>query len=104
MASARSEFNRRALAMLRETAGDLDGMRQARARWSPVPLRKNLRLVFEPAEGARMDDAVAVTLVMCAPGGRRFGMLASAGVPAELGQRARGLGVRFVPVPGGCAA
>ena len=66
--------------------GDLDGMRQARAEMVAGAVEKNLRLVFETAEGARMDDAVAITLVMRAPRGRPFGMLAAAGVPAELGK------------------
>ena len=52
--------------------GDFDGMREPRAEMVAGAVEKNLRLVFEPAEGARMDDAVAVALVMRAPLGRRF--------------------------------
>ncbi len=54
--------------------GDFDRVREARAEMIAGAVEKNLRLVFEPAEGARMDDAVAVALIMRAPVGRRFGM------------------------------
>src|SRR5258708_29483473 len=47
-------------------------------------IEKNLRLVFEAAEGARMDDAVAVALIMRAPNGGQFGKFASPHVTAEL--------------------
>src|SRR5664279_5518248 len=47
-------------------------------------VEENLRLVFEPAEGARVDDAVAVALIMCAPFGRSFFVFAAACVTAEL--------------------
>ena len=85
MASAKSEFNRSGAGDVARDGGDLDGMRQAGAKVIAGAVEKNLRLVFEPAKGARMDDAVAVALVMGAPGGRRFGMFAAAGVAAELG-------------------
>ena len=52
--------------------GDFNRVRQPRAEMVAGAVEKNLRLVFEPAEGARMDDAVAVALVMRAPVGRRF--------------------------------
>jgi hypothetical protein len=72
MVSARSVFSFSALAMLREIGGDFNRVREPRAQMVAGAVEKNLRLVFEPAEGARMDDAVAVALVMGAPFGRGF--------------------------------
>ena len=54
--------------------GDFDGVGQARAQMVAGAVEKNLGLVFQPAEGARMDDAVAVALVFGAPDGRRLGV------------------------------
>ena len=48
-------------------------------------VEENLGLVFEAAEGARVDDAVPVALIMRAPLGRGLVMLATARVGAELG-------------------
>jgi hypothetical protein len=64
--------------------GDFNRMREPRAEMVARAIQKNLRLVFEPAEGARMNDAVAVALVLGAPFRRRFGTFATAGVTAEL--------------------
>ena len=64
--------------------GDFHGVRQARAQMIAGAVEKNLGFVFEPAEGARMDDAVAVALVLGAPFGRRFLVLSPARIGAEL--------------------
>src|ERR1035437_2997908 len=47
-------------------------------------VEKNLRLVFESAKGAGMNDAVAVALIMRAPFGRDFLVFTAASVAAEL--------------------
>src|ERR1035437_8778055 len=47
-------------------------------------VEKNLRLVFEPAKGARVDESVAVALIMRAPFGRNFLVFTTASVAAEL--------------------
>ena len=65
--------------------GDFDGVRQAGAEVVAGAVEEDLGLVFEAAEGARVDDAVAVALVFGAPIGRRFGVPAAAGIGAELG-------------------
>ena len=65
--------------------GDFNRMRQAGAQVVAGAVQKDLRLVFEPAEGPGMDDPVAVALVMRAPCRWRFAVLAAARVPAELG-------------------
>jgi hypothetical protein len=39
--------------------------------------RKNLRLVLQPPEGARVNDAVAVALKFVAVGMRELGILAA---------------------------
>src|ERR1035441_10842883 len=64
--------------------GDFHRMREARAEVVAGAVEKNLRFVFKPSEGARMNDAVAVTLVLGAPFGRQFGIFAAASVAAEL--------------------
>src|SRR5208282_6558723 len=64
--------------------GDFNGVREARAEVIAGAVEKNLRFVFEPAKSARMNDPVAVALIMSAPFGRRFRMFASTGVAAEL--------------------
>src|SRR5690242_18064397 len=50
-------------------------------------VEKNLRLVFEATESARMDDSVAVTLILCAPFRRRLWKFPSARIAAELRER-----------------
>ena len=52
--------------------GDFNRVRQPRAEVVAGAVEKNLRLVFQPAEGARVDHAVAVALVLRAPDGRRL--------------------------------
>ena len=64
--------------------GDLDRVGQPGAEMIAGAVEKDLRLVFQPAEGAGMDDPVAVALILGTPFGRRLGMFASAGVAAEL--------------------
>src|SRR5581483_8585329 len=66
---------------------DFNRVREPRAQMVAGAVEKNLCLVFEPAKGARMNDAVAVTLILCAPFGRRFGKFASTGVAAKLRKR-----------------
>src|SRR5215469_6163078 len=63
---------------------DFHRMCQACAEMVAGAVKKDLRFIFEPAEGARMDDAVAVALVLCAPLGRWFLVFAPAGIGAEL--------------------
>lgn len=77
---------------------DLEVVRQARAKQVALVVHEHLGLVFEAAEGRRMDDAVAVALEFGARGGRRLGMAAAA--------RVRGMGgvggeVRFERGDGG---
>src|SRR5208282_556778 len=59
---------------------DLDGMRQPVAEVVGVTAGENLRLRFQPAKGAGVDDTIAVALKVVAVGMRRLGMAASAGV------------------------
>ena len=57
--------------------GDLDGVRQPVAEMVRKAGCKDLRLVLEAAEGAGVDDAVAVPLEVAAVGVRRFGIAAA---------------------------
>jgi hypothetical protein len=50
-------------------------------------IHEDLRLVLEAAEGARVDDAVAITLEGHAERMLRVGMLASTRIPAPHGVR-----------------
>jgi len=59
---------------------DFDGVGQAIAKVVGVAARENLSLRLQTAEGAGMDDAVAVALKIVAVGMGRFGMAASAGI------------------------
>jgi hypothetical protein len=54
-------------------------------------VEKDLRFVFQPAKGARVNHAVAITLEFGAPGGRRLGKNAAARFGAELGVGGKGL-------------
>src|SRR6478735_11951003 len=56
----------------------LDRMRQARAQMVTGAIEKNLRFVFEAAEGARMNDACTIALKFGAIGVTRFIVLPSA--------------------------
>src|SRR5437016_4110385 len=56
----------------------LDGMRQARAQMVAGPVEKNLRLVFQAAERARMNDARTIALKFGAIGVTRLSVLPSA--------------------------
>ena len=67
--------------------GDFHRMRQPCAQMVARAVQEHLRLVFEPAKRARVNDAVAIALVVGAPVGRFFRILAAAGVRAELGVR-----------------
>src|ERR1035438_3953020 len=78
--------------------GDLNGVREARAKVIAGAVEKNLRFVFEPAKSARVDDAVAVALVMRAPFGRRFRMFATARVTAELRAGRANLPLDLLPI------
>jgi len=62
----------------------LDRVRQARAVVIPLVIDEDLRLVFEPAEGSRMDDAVAIPLVERAVAVMVFRVTAAAGEGARL--------------------
>ena len=57
---------------------DFDGVGQAVAKMIGVAAGENLGLGFEAAEGARMDDAVAVALEVVAVGMWRLGVAAPA--------------------------
>ena len=59
---------------------DLDGVRQPVAEVVGVAAGKDLRLRFQTAKGAGMDDAVAVALKVVAVRMRRLGIAASARV------------------------
>ena len=63
---------------------DLHGVRQPGAQMIAGTIEKDLGLVFEPAERARVNDAITVPLVMRAPIGRLFRVFAPAGIGAEL--------------------
>ena len=65
-------------------ASDFDGVGEAGAEMIAGAIEENLGLIFEAAEGAGMNDAIAVALVMGAPFGRVFLVAAAAGVGAEL--------------------
>ncbi len=58
--------------------GDFHGMRQARAEVVAGAIQEDLGLVFQTTEGARVDDAVAVALVLRAPFRRRLGVFSPA--------------------------
>jgi hypothetical protein len=64
--------------------GHFDGVGQPRAQMIARAVEENLRLVFQPAKGARMDDAVAVALIFSAPQRRRLRDDATAGFAAQL--------------------
>ncbi len=70
--------------------GDFDGVGEAGAEVVAGAVEEDLGFVFEAAEGAGVDDAVAVALEMGAPVGGVFGVLAAAGLVAELGVRRAG--------------
>ena len=91
MVSARSVFNCRALAMLRETAATSMVCVSRVRRVVAGAVEKDLGLVFQPAEGAGMNHAIAVALVLGAPKRRRLVIIAPAGVAAELRVRRENL-------------
>ena len=74
---------------------DLHRVRQARAQVIARAVQKNLGLVFQPAESARMNDAVAIALVLRAPIGRGFAVTAAASGGAELGVRRKSPAFEF---------
>src|SRR2546423_3280327 len=55
--------------------GDLNRMSQSRAQMVPGAVEKNLRLVFQAAKSARMNDASAITLKFGAIGVTQLGKL-----------------------------
>jgi hypothetical protein len=71
--------------------GNFHGVRQPRAEVVAGAVEKDLGLIFEAAEGARVNHPVTVPLVMRAPFGRCFMVLAPARVGAELGIRGQAL-------------
>src|SRR5262245_37805291 len=70
---------------------DFNGVSQPGAQVVASTVREHLRFIFEPAERAGMNDAVAVALVFRAPIGRRLLIFASASICAELRVRGKGL-------------
>ena len=58
--------------------GHFNGMGQAIAKVIGMAASKNLRLVFEAAEGARVDDTITIALEVVAIGMRRLREAASA--------------------------
>ena len=64
---------------------DFHGVRQPRAQMVAGAVEKDLGLVFQPSKRPRVDDAVAVALVMRPPVGRFLRVFAAARVGAELG-------------------
>ena len=84
----------------RDGAGNLrnlDGVSEPVAKVIGIAPRENLSLVFQPPKGARMDDAVAVALVVVAIRMRRLREAASAGMfhlHRVAGQHARSLAVQ----------
>ncbi len=73
-----------------QRAGDLrhlDRVGQARAEMVALVVDEDLRLVLQPAERGRVDDAVAVALELAA--GRRAGLAAPAGRGCATGRRRR---------------
>ena len=71
--------------------GDFHGVGEAGAEVVPGAIKEDLGFVFEAAEGAGVNHPVAVPLIMRAPFGRRFPVLAPARVGAELGIRGQAL-------------
>src|ERR1044072_1512088 len=65
-------------------AGDFHCVREPRAIMITGAVEENLRLVFEPSKGARMDHAITIALIVRTPFGRSLFVFASAGVAAEL--------------------
>src|SRR5256886_9890859 len=76
--------------------GDFYRVRQPRAQMVAAAVQEDLGFIFEPAKGARVNDAIAVALIMCAPVGRFFGVFASAGVGAELRVRREDLAFQLL--------
>jgi len=60
--------------------GHFQRMSEAIAKMIGMPKCEDLRFIFEPAEGTRMDDAVPVALEIIAIGMRRLGEAAPAGL------------------------
>ncbi len=58
--------------------GDLDRVSQSRAQMVAGAIEKNLRLVFQAAKSARMNDAGAIALKFGAIGVTRLGKLPAA--------------------------
>ena len=89
IASARSSFSDK---RARDRAADrrhFDGVRQARAEMIARAVQKNLRLVFQPAKGARMNDAGAIALKLRPISMTRFGIFRARANRPIFAQRAR---------------
>src|SRR4029078_9107641 len=56
---------------------DLQAMRQPRAQKVAFIIYKHLRLVLKPPEGIRVDDAIAITLVVAPAARRRLAIAAT---------------------------
>src|SRR6185437_2167640 len=76
--------------------GDFHRVSQAGAEMIAGAIEKDLGFVFEAAEGARMDDAVAVALILGPPRGRGFAEFAAARIGAVLGVRRKDAAFDFL--------
>src|SRR4029079_3775535 len=56
---------------------DLQAVRKPRAEKVAFMIDKNLRLVLKAPEGVRVDDAIAITLVVASAARRRLAMAAT---------------------------
>ena len=70
-------------------SGNLDRVSQPRSQMVAGAVQEDLRLIFQAAKRAAVDDAVAVPLVFGAPCRRRLRVLAATGVGAELRVRSQ---------------
>src|SRR5688572_17513638 len=72
-------------------ACDLNRVRETRAEMIARAVQEDLRLVLKPAKPARVNDAVAIALVLRAPLWRRFLVLSPTCLGAELRVRSKEL-------------
>ena len=78
IASVRSSSSRRLRATERADLRHLEAVREPRAEEIAFVVDEHLRLVLEPPESGRMDDAVAVALVLAAAARRRLAVAPAA--------------------------
>lgn len=70
--------------------GDFHRVRESGAQVVARAVEKNLRLVLQPSEGARVNNAVAIALIFRTPRRRGFIVFAPAHTGAHLGVRREG--------------